>query len=131
MADVPTQSSHVISAMLDGGVAVFRLKGEIDLHSSPDLRTDIMALLNKGEVKTLVLNMAEVPYVDSSAIAVMVEALQKLRKTGKVCLTNLSPRVKGLLQIARLDSIFTVTDTEAEAIGGETGDRSQASGGKE
>ena len=116
MADISTQSSHVITATQDGAVAVFRLKGEIDLHSSPDLRTDIIALLNKGEVKTLVLNMAEVPYVDSSAIAVMVEALQKLRKTGKVCLTNLAPRVKGLLQIARLDSIFTVTDTEAEAL---------------
>ena len=117
MADVPTQSSHVVNARQDGAVAVFRLKDEIDLHSSPDLRTDLVGLLNKGEVKSLVLNMAEVPYVDSSAIAVMVESLQKVRKAGgKVYLTNLSPRVKGLLQIARLDSIFVVTDTEAEAL---------------
>ncbi|HEX8325166.1 MAG TPA: STAS domain-containing protein [Tepidisphaeraceae bacterium] len=117
MPDVSTQSKHVIDARQDGDTAVFRLKDEIDLHSSPDLRTDILAVLQKGKIKKLVLNLAEVPYVDSSAIAVMVEALQKLRKTGgKVCLTNLSGRVKGLLEIARLDQIFTVKATEAEAL---------------
>ena len=116
MADLPFQSQHVSSAEQDGDAALFRLKGEIDLHSSPDLRTDILAALQNAETKKLILNLAEVPYVDSSAIAVMVEALQKLRKAGgKVCLTNLSVRVKGLLQIARLDSIFTVRETEAEA----------------
>ena len=66
-------------------------------------------------MKKLVLNLEKVPYVDSSAIAVMVEALQKLRKAGgKVYLTNLSPRVKGLLEIARLDSIFSVVASEAD-----------------
>lgn len=117
MPEVLTQSKHVIDATADGDTAIFRLKDDIDLHSSPDLRTDILGLLQKGEVKKLILNMEQVPYVDSSAIAVMVEALQKLRKAGGVvCLTNLSPRVKGLLEIARLDSIFKVFATEAEAI---------------
>lgn len=117
MADVPTQSKHVKIATVDGPTAVFRLQDDIDLHSSPDLRTDILGLLGKGEVTKLVINMEGVPYVDSSAIAVMVEALQKLRKSGgKVYLTNLSPRVKGLLEIARLDSIFNVKATEAEAL---------------
>jgi anti-anti-sigma factor len=55
--------------------------------------------------------------MDSSAIAVLVEALQKMRKTGgKVFLTNLQPRVKGLLEIARLDSIFGISATEEEAL---------------
>ena len=67
-------------------------------------------------MKNLVLNLAEVPYVDSSAIAVMVEALQRLRRTGgRVCLTDLSPRVRGLLEIARLDAIFTVCVNEQAA----------------
>jgi len=64
-----------------------------------------------------VLNLSQVPYMDSSAIAVMVETLQKLRKFGgKLYLTNLQPRVKGLLEIARLDSIFVITADEAEAL---------------
>jgi anti-anti-sigma factor len=117
MAELLTQSKHVLSATQDGATALFRLKDDIDLHTSPDLRTDILGLLAKGEVTKLVINLEGVSYVDSSAIAVMVEALQKLRKSGgKVYLTNLSPRVKGLLEIARLDSIFNVKATEAEAL---------------
>ena len=83
-------------------------RGEIDLHNSPELRTALLdVLLEDTQPKQLVLNLAQVPYMDSSAIAVLVEALQKMRKTGgKIYLTNLQPRVKGLLEIARLDSIF-------------------------
>ena len=55
--------------------------------------------------------------MDSSAIAVLVEALQKLRKIGgKLYLTNLQPRVKGLLEIARLDTIFVLAATDDEAL---------------
>jgi anti-anti-sigma factor len=55
--------------------------------------------------------------MDSSAIAVLVEALQKMRKiNGRIFLTNLQPRVKSLLDIARLGSIFTLTKDEAEAL---------------
>ena len=63
------------------------------------------------------LNLAQVPYMDSSAIAVLVELLQKIRKnSGRVFLTNLQPRVKGLLEIARLGSIFGIVNDEADAL---------------
>ena len=65
----------------------------------------------------LVLNLAEVPYMDSSAIAVLVESLQRLKRAGgRVFLTGLQPRVKGLLEIARLDSIFGIAANEDEAL---------------
>lgn len=97
--------------------AVATLRGDIDLHNSPALRTALLKFLDEKQPKKLVLNLAEVPYMDSSAIAVLVEALQKIRKTGgKIYLTNLQPRVKGLLEIARLDSIFVVVASEEEAL---------------
>jgi len=93
------------------------IRGEIDLHNSPDLRGTLLELLTKHEPKRLVLNLSQVPYMDSSAIAVLVEALQKIRKSGgRIFLTDLQPRVKGLLEIARLDSIFVVAKDEAEAL---------------
>src|SRR4051794_41955939 len=58
------------------------IRGEIDLHNSPDLRGTLLELLAKHEPKRLVLNLSQVPYMDSSAIAVLVEALQKIRKSG-------------------------------------------------
>jgi anti-anti-sigma factor len=107
----------IASARKIGDTAVVAIRGEIDLHNSPDLRNHILQHLNEITLKKLILNLSEVPYMDSSAIAVFVEALQKLRKTGgKIYLTNLQPRVKGLLEIARLDTIFVVMKDEADAI---------------
>jgi anti-sigma B factor antagonist len=96
---------------------VASIRGEIDLHNSTDLRGVLLELLAKNEPKRMVLNLSQVPYMDSSAIAVLVEALQKIRKIGgRIFLTDLQPRVKGLLEIARLDSIFVVAKDEADAL---------------
>jgi anti-sigma B factor antagonist len=117
MADLNTSSDVIINARRDGDVVVISVRGEIDLHNSPGLRTDLLDALHKSMPKRLILNLAEVPYMDSSAIAVLVEALQKMRKvSGKIYQTNLQPRVKGLLEIARLDTIFSVVKDEAEAL---------------
>lgn len=101
----------------EGALAVIPIRGEIDLHNSPELRRELLRLLEDKTVTRLVLNLTEVPYMDSSAIAVLVEALQKIRRlSGKIFLSNLQPRVKGLLEIARLDSIFCIVTTEADAL---------------
>jgi anti-sigma B factor antagonist len=117
MAELNTSSEVIVNARRDGDVIFIAIRGEIDLHNSPGLRTDLLDALQRGMPKKLILNLAEVPYMDSSAIAVLVEALQKMRKAGgKIYLTNLQPRVKGLLEIARLDTIFVVVKDEAEAL---------------
>ena len=117
MPDLPTISSHVVSARQEGSAIIFTLTGEIDLHGSPDLRTDFLGLLEKTGATKMILNLRDVPYVDSSAIAIMVESLQRLRKiNGKLCLTELQPRVKGLIEIARLNTLFVVCADEAAAL---------------
>ena len=79
--------------------------------------TALLNVLTADAPKKLVLNLEQVPYMDSSAIAVLVEALRKVQRGGgKVYLTNLQPRVKGLLEIARLNSIFVVAASEEEAL---------------
>lgn len=117
MADLQTISDHVVSARQVGDAVVITLTGDIDLHGSPDLRTDFLDLLQQTGAKKLVLNLAGVPYVDSSAVAIMVESLQRLRKiSGKLCLTGLQPRVKGLIEIARLNTLFAICPDEAAAL---------------
>jgi anti-anti-sigma factor len=112
-----TSTPLVPSARKDGDTVVVAARGEIDLNNSPELRSELFSILNKHAPRRVILNLAEVPYMDSSAIAVLVETLQKLRKTGgKVCLTNLQPRVQGLIEIARLGTIFVIARDEAEAL---------------
>ena len=109
MSETKTTPHSISDCRREGDAAFITVHGEIDLHNSPELRTELLHLLADGTTKKMVLNLADVPYMDSSAIAVLVEALQKLRKSsGKIYLTNLQPRVKGLLEIARLDTIFRV-----------------------
>ena len=112
-----TGTNLVPTARVAGDTLIASVRGEIDLHNSPDLRRALLEVLLKGQPKKIILNLEQVPYMDSSAIAVLVEALQKIRKTGgRIYLTDLQPRVKGLLEIARLDSIFVVAKDEKEAL---------------
>ena len=112
-----TTSPLVPSARKDGDAVVVAARGEIDLNNSPELRGELFTLMGRTPPRRLVLNLAEVPYMDSSAIAVLVEVLQKVRKQGgKVWLTNLQPRVQGLIEIARLGTIFGVVKDEPEAL---------------
>jgi len=99
------------------GVVVAAVRGEIDLHNSSLIRTDLIATLQSHRPRKLILNLERVPYMDSSAIAILVEMLKEMRKLGgQLVLADLQPRVKGLLEIARLDAIFTICGTEAEAL---------------
>ncbi len=117
MPDLNTTSDVVCAARHEGQALILTIQGDIDLHNSPGLRTDLLDLLAKTKPTKLVLNLQGVQYMDSSAVAVLVEALQKLRKaSGKVFLCGLQPRVKGLLEIARLDTIFVVVNAEADAL---------------
>jgi anti-anti-sigma factor len=115
--EIKTQSDLIPTARQEGDAVLATVRGEIDLHNSPDLRGALLEILTQAKPKKLIVNLGSVPYMDSSAIAVFVESLQKLRKAGgKLYLTNLQPRVKGLLEIARLDSIFVICADEKEAM---------------
>ena len=123
MSDRPTPPSDLIAESdtrdgRDGKVLVAKIKGEITLHNSPALRADLLKLVEDGKPKHAVLDLAGVPYMDSSAIAVLVEVLKAVRGGGgKVYLTDLQKRVDGLLHIARLDSIFEMCPDQKAALG--------------
>jgi len=117
MSDLRTTSDLLPAARKVGDAVIVAVRGEIDLQNSPELRTELLDMMVKHTPQRVVINLAQVPYMDSSAIAVLVELLQKVRKTGgKIYLTNLQPRVKGLLEIARLGSIFSIVNEEADAL---------------
>jgi anti-sigma B factor antagonist len=117
MSELKSETELVHSVRLEGDAIIASVRGEIDLHNSPQLRAQLLKFIDENKPKKLILNLGEVPYMDSSAIAVLVEALQKLRKEkGKLYLTHLQPRVKGLLEIARLDTIFVLASDEQEAL---------------
>jgi anti-anti-sigma factor len=117
MIELNTGTDLVPAARREGDAVIATLHGEIDLHNSTELRTAMLGTLLKSEVKKLILDMTNVPYMDSSAVAVLVEALKKIQKQGgRVYLVNPQPRVKGLLEIARLHTLFIIVNSESAAL---------------
>jgi anti-sigma B factor antagonist len=117
MEELRTNSQLLPTARKQGDAILLALRGEIDLHNSPQIRTVVLDLIQKHKPLRIVFNVDGVAYMDSSGIAVLVEALKKLKPTGgKIYLTNVQPRVRGLLEIARLDTVFNLVSTEEEAL---------------
>jgi anti-sigma B factor antagonist len=107
----------VISWRKEKNALIAAVRGEIDLHNSPKLRIRLLHLLDENTPAKLILNLAEVPYMDSSGVAVLVEMLRRLRKTqGTVTLAALQPRVRGILEIAQLTTVFPIVPDEAAAL---------------
>ncbi len=105
-----------ISKRKEKDADIIDLKGEVDLHSSPQLRDEFNALITAG-TKALVINLKDVSYIDSSGLATFIEALQKMNQQGgKLFLTHLNQTVRGVFEIARLDGVFNIVDTEEAAL---------------
>ena len=109
----------------DAGIPVVRLKGEIDLHTCPELRSTLGRLMESGKFR-VVLDLAEVPYLDSAALGVLVDAVRRARENGGgIYLVQVTPFVQRAFEIPRLIKIFQVHPTiedalrAADAAGGE------------
>jgi anti-sigma B factor antagonist len=105
-----------IQSTNQGDVQILELSGELDYHSSPELREKLSELITKQAPKIL-MNLSAVDYMDSSGIATFVEAFQKTKRyQGRLILAELTATVRGVFEIAKLDSIFEIAPTVAEAL---------------
>lgn len=99
-----------------GDVSVVEMEGELDFHSSPELRTRLGELTSKQALKILI-DLKKVGYMDSSGIATFVEAFQKTKRYhGRLILADLTPTVRGVFEIAKLESIFEIAADRDEAM---------------
>ena len=100
-----------------GDVSVVDVAGRITLgEGSSALRDTLREMVNKGQKKIL-LNLGEVSYIDSSGIGELVSAFTTVTNGGgQLKLLNLTKRVKDLLQITKLYTVFDVHDSEVTAI---------------
>ena len=110
--------SMKISTRQVDGVTILDLSGRITLgEGSVQLRDAVRELLAKGQ-KQILLNLADVNYIDSSGIGELVSAFTTVRNQGgELKLLKLTKKVHDLLQITKLYTVFDIKDDEAEAIG--------------
>ena len=89
------------------GCCIIYATGEIDLSNSQQLRKTILAALKTD--KAVHVDLSAVSYIDSSGIASLIEGLQFSKSNGKeFVLTKPSQQVKAIMELARLDQVFTI-----------------------
>jgi anti-sigma B factor antagonist len=100
-----------------GDVVVLDLKGRITMGEGDELLKDkVNSLVNQGH-KKIVLNLAEVPYIDSAGLGEIVRTYTTVsRKGGSLKLLNLTKRITDLLSITKLLTVFETFDSENEAV---------------
>jgi len=105
-----------IAARKVGGVTVVDCKGRIVFgDEATQLRDQVKGLL--AETRQIVLNLADVSYIDSGGIGVLVSLFTSAKTVGgDIKLANLTQRVDHLLQITKLVTVFDVYDDERSAV---------------
>ncbi len=94
---------------------VVAFAGDVDLESSPEARQALLACVDR-KVPVLV-DLSGVSYIDSSGVASLVEAFQAARKGGRAfALVAVSEATLRVLQLARLDEVFTIYETVEDGL---------------
>ena len=99
------------------GVTILDLSGRITLgEGSVTVRDAVKDALSKGS-KSILLNLANVDYIDSSGLGELVGAYTTVKNQGgELKLLHLTTKVHDLLQITKLYTVFDIKDDEASAI---------------
>lgn len=99
------------------GTAVIKTNvDKLNAGNAAGLKAELV-LLNKGSINNIVIDMSKTKYCDSSGLSAILVANRLCKDTnGKFVLCGLNDNVSKLISIAQLDKVFTIVNTEAEAI---------------
>jgi anti-sigma B factor antagonist len=97
-------------------VIVLDLEGNLALESNGQFRKHVTDIIDAGARK-LIVNMARVKYMDSGGLGELISCYTTLQRvSGRIKLLHLSDRLKYLLVITKLTSVFETFDSEPAAI---------------
>lgn len=98
------------------GVTIVNVSGRMDAATSRDVETSLNALYDQG-IKKIVFNGAELTYISSSGLRVILASLKKLRQNGgEMALASLQPAPLEVIRMTGFDRIFTIFDTPEQAV---------------
>jgi anti-anti-sigma factor len=100
---------------LEQGVTLVRLNGRLDAAAAPNFLARLKASIDEGKTR-LALDLAAVPFIDSTGLGSLVSALKAARRAeGDVRLIAPSQQVQKLLQLTTLNRVFAIAETPENA----------------
>ena len=112
-----TVKGMTIQERIVSDVAIVRISGRVTLtEGTPEVDDVLQRLVQQGHVR-IVLDLEEVPYIDSTALGSLLRTHATVsRRGGAMKLLNVKGHVRELLELTRLLTVFEAFDSEAEAI---------------
>lgn len=99
-----------------GNVLVVDVEGDLDARVAADLKEGLNGKIDEGN-SWLLINLTEVPYMDSAGLGVLVSGLKNTnRKSGDLRVYGLQPDVKNIFELTRLNKVFQIFDNEETAL---------------
>lgn len=100
-----------------GKVAVVSPSGDIDMHESPKLRKVVLDAIAQKPA-TVLIDLSQVGFIDSSGVATLVEALKTSKSGGvSLILCGMSSKVMDVFELSRLDKIFKIIPNAKDLLG--------------
>lgn len=98
------------------GVKVVAVTGDIDMYTSPELRKELMSIINK-KAPVLCIDFRDVSYIDSSGIATFVEGLKGMMGYGgKLKFLGIPPKIAEIFNFSKLDKVFDIYGSLEDAL---------------
>lgn len=105
-----------ITSRFVGSATVLDLAGRFDMTSAPSV-AQALERASTGTPAQVVLNLAGVPFIDSTALATMVQGLKRCRqRQGDLYLCGVQPQVHMIFELTRLDSSFHIFVDDRHAV---------------
>jgi len=99
-----------------GGVVVVEVDGQLIVGNRQELKQKVLDALEEGSKKFLI-DFSKTGYIDSSGLGVLVSLSKKIRdEGGDLRLAGLNDDLKTLFELTKLDTLFAITDSAAEAL---------------
>lgn len=112
----PAGDFWITSEIPHPGVHVLTVRGDADLHTAPELRERLGAVIDDGAA-SIVLDLSETTFLDSMSLGVLLGAMKRMRaRQGVVRLVVTRPDVRRIFEITLLDRVFTLDDSREAAL---------------
>lgn len=99
------------------GVVVVEVDGQLIVGNRHEMKAKVLEALEAGDRKFLI-DFSKTGYIDSSGLGVLVSLSKKIRdEGGDLRLAGLNEDLKTLFELTKLDTLFAIADSPAEALG--------------
>ena len=97
-------------------ITVLHVSGDVDMSDITAFRQTLQQASHTAQ-RGVIVTLAQVPFIDSAGIAVLIEGLKWSRGRGVAfVLSDLSPAVQMVIELTRLEQVFTIANTLADGL---------------